>query len=128
MQLQSGMQISFSDAAGVIWQTVGVQAQVRVKAQTDNVAGVRIPKFEQLVTGGESKMNLTGLGKGGQQVQATRKARPDPGAPCALLLYAACTLHHDNSCIRSCIVKGGACKGGMLAPKPVCAAASPTAS
>jgi len=46
---------------------------VRVVAQTDNVAGVKIPKFEQHVTGGEAKMNLTGLGKGGQQVQQCRK-------------------------------------------------------
>ncbi len=51
------------------------QAQVRVKAQTDNVAGVRIPKFEEVVTGGEAKMALTGLGKGGQQVQQCRKVR-----------------------------------------------------
>ena len=49
------------------------QAQVRVIAQTDNVAGVRIPKFEQHNMSGESKMNLTGLGKGGQQVQQCRK-------------------------------------------------------
>ena len=42
-------------------------------AQTDNVAGVRIPKFEQHNMSGESKMNLTGLGKGGQQVQQCRK-------------------------------------------------------
>ena len=51
------------------------QAQVRVIAQTDNVAGVRIPKFEQNNISGESKMNLTGLGKGGQQVQQCRKVR-----------------------------------------------------
>ena len=50
-----------------------LQAQVRVIAQTDNVAGVRIPKFEQNNISGESKMNLTGLGKGGQQVQQCRK-------------------------------------------------------
>ena len=49
------------------------QAQVRVIAQTDNVAGVRIPKFQQHNMSGESKMNLTGLGKGGQQVQQCRK-------------------------------------------------------
>ncbi|CAL8471857.1 g11399 [Coccomyxa elongata] len=49
-------------------------AQVRVVAQTDNVAGVKIPKFEHTMTGGEGKMGLTGLGKGGQQVQQCRKA------------------------------------------------------
>ena len=57
------------------------QAQVRVIAQTDNVAGVRIPKFEQHNMSGESKMNLTGLGKGGQQVQQCRKVRRDGSLP-----------------------------------------------
>ena len=42
-------------------------------AQTDNVAGVKLPKFEQLDSGSGAKMNLTGLGAGGQQVQSTRK-------------------------------------------------------
>lgn len=46
---------------------------MRVVAQTDNVAGVKIPKFEHTMTGGEGKMGLTGLGKGGQQVQQCRK-------------------------------------------------------
>ena len=47
---------------------------MRVNAKTDNVAGVKIPKFEKIeTTSSDSKMNLTGLGSGGQQVQATRK-------------------------------------------------------
>ena len=38
-------------------------------------AGVKIPKFEQLHTGSEStKLALTGLGAGGQQIQTCRKA------------------------------------------------------
>ncbi len=39
-------------------------------------AGVKIPKFEQLHTGGEggTKLSLTGLGSGGQQIQTCRKA------------------------------------------------------
>ena len=50
------------------------QASVKVHAQQDNVAGVKIPKFEKSEhTKSDSKMNLTGLGKGGQQVQGTRK-------------------------------------------------------
>ncbi|DBB17362.1 hypothetical protein WJX82_010524 [Trebouxia sp. C0006] len=51
-------------------------ATVRVHAQQDNVAGVKIPKFEQLHTGGEggTKLSLTGLGSGGQQIQTCRKA------------------------------------------------------
>lgn len=50
-----------------------LQATVKVNAQTDNVAGVKLPKFEQLEIGQDQKMNLTGLGAGGQQVQNTRK-------------------------------------------------------
>ena len=46
---------------------------MKVHAQTDNVAGVKLPKFEQLESGSGAKMNLTGLGSGGQQVQSTRK-------------------------------------------------------
>ncbi|KAK9814295.1 hypothetical protein WJX72_003555 [[Myrmecia] bisecta] len=49
-------------------------ASVKVAASQDNVAGVKIPKFERLGNGGETKMNLTGLGAGGQQIQTCRKA------------------------------------------------------
>lgn len=55
-----------------------LQATVKVHAQTDNVAGVKLPKFEQLDSGSGAKMNLTGLGAGGQQVQSTRKVRLPP--------------------------------------------------
>lgn len=50
------------------------RASVRVYGGLDNVAGVKIPKFESQVLPGESKMELTGLGRGGQQIQACRKA------------------------------------------------------
>eukprot|EP00884_Botryococcus_braunii_P021566 jgi/Botrbrau1/8093/Bobra.0230s0018.1 len=50
------------------------QANLKVTAGQDNVAGVKIPKFEGLFLPGETKMSLTGLGKGGQQVQAARKS------------------------------------------------------
>jgi V-type H+-transporting ATPase subunit D len=49
-------------------------ANVRVKAVVDNVAGVKIPKFQQIATGAESKMEMLGLGKGGQQIQSCRKS------------------------------------------------------
>jgi V-type H+-transporting ATPase subunit D len=55
-------------------------ASVRVRAATDNVAGVKLPRFETFVeaqasgaAASDSKMDLTGLGKGGAQVQACRK-------------------------------------------------------
>ena len=35
----------------------------------DNVAGVKIPKFEQVMEGVDNKMSLTGLGAGGKAIQ-----------------------------------------------------------
>ncbi|GLC45940.1 hypothetical protein PLESTF_000714700 [Pleodorina starrii] len=49
-------------------------AMVKVRGDLDNVAGVKIPRFESFVLPGESKMDLTGLGRGGQQLQNCRKA------------------------------------------------------
>jgi V-type H+-transporting ATPase subunit D len=52
-------------------------ASVRVRAATDNVAGVKLPRFEAFTDSSaattDSKMDMTGLGKGGAQVQACRK-------------------------------------------------------
>lgn len=50
------------------------RATVRVFGGLDNVAGVKIPKFESYVQPGGHQMELTGLGRGGQQIQACRKA------------------------------------------------------
>lgn len=50
------------------------KAQVKVKASTDNVAGVKLPRFEYLNDNTESKMDMTGLGKGGQQIQSCRQS------------------------------------------------------
>lgn len=52
------------------------QASVKVNAHQDNVAGVKIPKFEKMQAGesSDTSMALTGLGRGGQQVQNARKA------------------------------------------------------
>ncbi|PNH08805.1 V-type proton ATPase subunit D [Tetrabaena socialis] len=49
-------------------------AVVKVRGELDNVAGVKIPRFESFVIPGETKMDLTGLGRGGQQLQNCRKA------------------------------------------------------
>ena len=51
-------------------------ASVRVRAATDNVAGVKLPRFEAFTdttANVDSRMDLTGLGKGGAQIQACRK-------------------------------------------------------
>ena len=46
------------------------QASIRIKAAQENIAGVRIPKFDLQTPATEtSKTTLTGLGRGGQQVQ-----------------------------------------------------------
>lgn len=50
------------------------QATVRVQGSVDNVAGVKIPKFTSVAEPGETKMDLTGLGRGGQQIQNCRRA------------------------------------------------------
>ena len=57
-----------------ILDSVGA-ANVRVKAQTDNVAGVKLPKFEHYLEGVDNaKADMTGLGKGGKQLQNCKKA------------------------------------------------------
>jgi V-type H+-transporting ATPase subunit D len=53
------------------------QPTVKVKASMDNVAGVKIPKFEQFTEGVDNKMALTGLGAGGKAIQAARKKYVD---------------------------------------------------
>lgn len=50
-------------------------ATVRVRAKQENVAGVKLPKFEHVSeAAGETKLALTGLARGGQQIQLCRAA------------------------------------------------------
>ncbi|OAY45746.1 V-type proton ATPase subunit D [Manihot esculenta] len=48
-------------------------ASIKVRSRQENVAGVKLPKFEHF-SEGETKNDLTGLARGGQQVQACRVA------------------------------------------------------
>ncbi|KAL8516135.1 hypothetical protein ACS0TY_014706 [Phlomoides rotata] len=48
-------------------------AALKVRSYTDNIAGVKLPKFEYFFDG-ETKNDLTGLARGGQQIQACRAA------------------------------------------------------
>ncbi|KAI3743209.1 hypothetical protein L1987_60915 [Smallanthus sonchifolius] len=48
-------------------------ASLKVRSRTENVAGVKLPKFEYF-TEAESKNELTGLARGGQQVQGCKAA------------------------------------------------------
>lgn len=50
------------------------QASVRVQLSQDNVAGVKLPRFESVKQGGDPKLGLIGLGSGGKQVQECRKS------------------------------------------------------
>jgi V-type H+-transporting ATPase subunit D len=48
-------------------------ATLKVRSKQENIAGVKLPKFEYF-SEGETKNDLTGLARGGQQVQACRVA------------------------------------------------------
>jgi len=48
-------------------------ARFRVRTKQENVSGVFLPVFESFTTEGNNDFGLTGLGKGGQQVQRCRE-------------------------------------------------------
>jgi V-type H+-transporting ATPase subunit D len=48
-------------------------ARFRVRTKQENVSGVFLPAFENYTTEGNNDFGLTGLGKGGQQVQRCRE-------------------------------------------------------
>eukprot|EP00249_Psilotum_nudum_P009316 c21850_g1_i1 orf=195-1001(+) len=51
-----------------------VTATINVRAKQDNVAGVKLPRFEHFTNTGESTNDLTGLSRGGQQMKLCRSA------------------------------------------------------
>lgn len=54
-------------------QETAKQARFRVRTKQENVSGVFLPAFESYTTEGNNDFGLTGLGKGGQQVQRCRE-------------------------------------------------------
>ncbi|OIW32446.1 hypothetical protein CONLIGDRAFT_630123 [Coniochaeta ligniaria NRRL 30616] len=48
-------------------------ARFRIRAKQENVSGVLLPAFESYLTEGNNDFAMTGLGKGGQQVQKCRE-------------------------------------------------------
>jgi V-type H+-transporting ATPase subunit D len=48
-------------------------ARFRIRTKQENVSGVFLPTFESFNTEGNNDFGLTGLGKGGQQVQRCRE-------------------------------------------------------
>jgi hypothetical protein len=61
----------------------------------DNVAGVKIPKFEQVTEGVDNKMALTGLGAGGKAIQVPLAALC-ASSICNLEQLSLRTLAHFN--------------------------------
>jgi V-type H+-transporting ATPase subunit D len=57
----------------MVLENVG-RAIIKVKARQDNVAGVKLPKFDPFLEAAELRTDLTGLARGGQQVQLCRSA------------------------------------------------------
>ena len=49
------------------------QARFRVRTKQENVSGVFLPQFESYTKDENNDFGLTGLGKGGQQVQRCRE-------------------------------------------------------
>jgi H(+)-transporting ATP synthase subunit D len=49
------------------------QARFRLRTKQENVSGVLLPQFESITAEGSNDFGLTGLGKGGQQVQRCRE-------------------------------------------------------
>jgi len=75
MQLAAFSLAEVTYAAGDIGYLVQEQAKTatfKVKARQDNVSGVMLPAFE-VVREGNADFNLTGLGRGGQQIQKARE-------------------------------------------------------
>jgi len=62
---------SAGDFNSNVIQNVG-NARLKLKARTDNVAGVSLPVFEPLFDGSDS-YELTGLGRGGEQINKVKK-------------------------------------------------------
>ncbi|TPX49372.1 hypothetical protein SeMB42_g01823 [Synchytrium endobioticum] len=48
------------------------QAQIKVRSKMENVSGVQLPAFDMFVDG-QNAFELTGLGRGGQQVQRCKE-------------------------------------------------------
>ena len=71
---------SLAEATYAVGGEIGYQiqesaknARFRLKTKQENVSGVFLPQFESDISEGSNDFGLTGLGKGGQQVQRCRE-------------------------------------------------------
>ncbi|KAK3338195.1 vacuolar ATP synthase subunit D [Neurospora tetraspora] len=77
MQIAS---LSLAEVTYAVGGNIGYQiqesaksARFRIRAKQENVSGVLLPTFEAYQTEGNNDFAMTGLGKGGQQVQRCRE-------------------------------------------------------
>lgn len=77
MQIAS---LSLAEVTYAVGGNIGYQiqesaksARFRIRAKQENVSGVLLPAFEAYQTEGNNDFAMTGLGKGGQQVQRCRE-------------------------------------------------------
>ncbi|GAB1319030.1 H(+)-transporting V1 sector ATPase subunit D [Madurella fahalii] len=77
MQIAS---LSLAEVTYAVGGNIGYQiqesaksARFRIRAKQENVSGVLLPAFESYLTEGNNDFAMTGLGKGGQQVQRCRE-------------------------------------------------------
>jgi V-type H+-transporting ATPase subunit D len=75
LSLAEALYVTGGPLRNVVQQSVSGPARLRVRAHHDNIAGVRLPRFEHfLVDDGARVPLLAGLAGGGQQVSASRVA------------------------------------------------------
>ncbi|KAK0714947.1 vacuolar ATP synthase subunit D [Lasiosphaeris hirsuta] len=77
MQIAS---LSLAEVTYAVGGNIGFQiqesaraARFRIRTKQENVSGVLLPTFESYLTEGNNDFAMTGLGKGGQQVQRCRE-------------------------------------------------------
>lgn len=77
MQIAS---LSLAEVTYAVGGNIGFQiqesarsARFRLRTKQENVSGVLLPAFESYLTEGNNDFAMTGLGKGGQQVQRCRE-------------------------------------------------------
>ena len=76
LSLAEALYVAGAPLRHAVQQSVSGPARLRVRAHQDNIAGVRLPRFETVLAGGpsSSSASLAGLAGGGQQVAACRAA------------------------------------------------------
>lgn len=62
------------DISHTVIENVGSTASEKLKLNSDNVAGVHLPTFEIFVDNTKQGQELTGLGKGGEQIRKCRES------------------------------------------------------